>query len=367
MGTSCSALCLALVGAAGCIGANGNGPEPSTGYQLASELEPATWHEMKPGGRTACARGTPYSFWVWPGKSNRVVIDFAGGGACWDEATCRMGSFTQSVEPMRRAIEGGFDEGIYDKNEPDNPFGRDWHVVVPYCTGDVHWGDAAVTYGKDENAFTIQHRGAANARAVLEWVYFALPSPDRIFVTGCSAGSYGSALWSGHVMRHYQRVPTTQLGDAGTGIVTDAWFQKSFPSWRAEGAFPMSIPELDPTQNDLMSKDLTDLYVALARRFPQNRFAQYSSVQDEEQIGYFARMGGQTPDAWRRRMLASIDEIDDSTDNFASFIAPGDGHCITTSEDFYDLEVDGVRFVEWIRQMQNAPAPSVRCTDEECH
>ena len=36
--------------------------------------------------------------------------------------------------------------GLYDYEHVDNPF-RDHHVIhIPYCTGDIHWGDATVAY-----------------------------------------------------------------------------------------------------------------------------------------------------------------------------------------------------------------------------
>ena len=38
--------------------------------------------------------------------------------------------------------------GIFDRSNPENPF-RDFGVIfVPYCTGDVHIGDASRRYGE---------------------------------------------------------------------------------------------------------------------------------------------------------------------------------------------------------------------------
>ena len=58
----------------------------------------------------------------------------------------------------------------------------DWtHVYVSYCTGDLHWGNASVSY---LGGVTIEHRGAVNARAAVEWMQAALPSPEVVLVTG---------------------------------------------------------------------------------------------------------------------------------------------------------------------------------------
>ena len=66
----------------------------------------------------------------------------------------------------------------------ENPF-KDWHhVYIPYCTADIHWGDAERTYENEGQAFTIRHKGGVNTRAVLSWVYENVPSPEKVFVTG---------------------------------------------------------------------------------------------------------------------------------------------------------------------------------------
>src|SRR5262245_55705687 len=52
-----------------------------------SKLQPG-WNTIAPGGDTVCARGAPFRYFVRPGKVNKLLIDFRGGGACWNEKTC---------------------------------------------------------------------------------------------------------------------------------------------------------------------------------------------------------------------------------------------------------------------------------------
>lgn len=40
-------------------------------------------------GDTICARGTSYAFFFRRGTVNKLVVEFEGGGACWDKETCR--------------------------------------------------------------------------------------------------------------------------------------------------------------------------------------------------------------------------------------------------------------------------------------
>ena len=47
-------------------------------------------------------------------------------------------------------------------------------------------------------------------------------------------------------------------------------------------------------------------------------------------------------------MLSSLVTIDAQTENFVFFTAVGRQHCVTPREEFYTLEQNGLRFVEWL-------------------
>jgi hypothetical protein len=47
-----------------------------------------------------------------------------------------------------------------------------------------------------------------------------------------------------------------------------------------------------------------------------------------------------------------------------SFTAPGDGHTVVRKDDFYTVELDGVRLVEWVTSVVNGePVEDVHCSD----
>jgi hypothetical protein len=329
------------------------------------ELPADTWTEIKPGGDSLCSRGTPYSFWVRPGKVNRLVVEFIGGGACWNQVTCSIAGqiFSPDVEDLRSAIEKNQPVGIYDHDNPDNPV-ADWHhVIVPYCTGDIHWGNADVDYG---NGVSIHHRGAANARAVLDWVYGNYDGPESVLVAGCSAGSYGSAMWAPYVAEHYKQSKLVQFGDSGAGVVTKQFFEESFPKWNAEEAFPTWMPELDPSQVDATTLTLPDLYATMAVHYPEHRFSQYNTNNDKNQRFYYEAMGGKGSE-WSAKMYASLAEIEQRAPAVGSFVAPGDQHCILGFENFYTVNAGGVRLVDWLREALAGNEPKdVACAGAEC-
>jgi hypothetical protein len=310
---------------------------------------PAGWNEIKPGGETICSRGGEYAYWAKPGKVNRLIIDFIGGGACWNKVTCSVAGqiFSPTVDDVRKAVAKNQPHGIYQDANPDNPFAGWHHVIVPYCTGDIHWGNAKVDYG---DGVVINHRGAVNTKAVLAWVYANYSAPEQILVTGCSAGSYGSSMWAAHIADHYPKSRVIQFGDSGAGIITPSFFEQSFPNWNAKPVFPTWIAGLDPNKVDVLKLALVDLYANLAGFYKQHQFSQYNTAFDENQTFYFTAMGGMKKD-WSPQMLASLDAIEKRAPAFAAFVPSGEQHCILGFDNFYTVNAGGVRLVDWLRDM----------------
>ena len=92
--------------------------------------------------------------------------------------------------------------GLSDPNSPE--FSLYTHIYLPYCTGDLHWGDADVTY---EPGLTVRHRGGENARVAIQWMVRNFAEPEQLFVTGCSAGSYASIFWGAKIAEMYEGKP----------------------------------------------------------------------------------------------------------------------------------------------------------------
>jgi len=316
-----------------------------------------TWTKIEPGGDTICARGEPFHFFVRGGTVNKLAIVFDGGGACWNAVTCGIGDALFAPTADESLPDPG--DGISDKTDEENPF-RDWYnVFIPYCTGDVHWGDATTTYDPEGDApeITIHHRGQVNTRAVLDWVYERFSKPDTIFVTGMSAGSYGSIGWAPHIMDHYPDSYVAQLGDCGAGVITDSFFTESFPSWNAD-AF---LPEWFETPIEEMA--LEDLYIEIANHYPNNFFGQINTHNDENQRLYYTAMGGKDED-WSPAMYEKIEAILDGAPNFRSYIAGGTQHVVLPYPEFYTYQVDGVRLRDWVADIaEGEPVDTVHCTE----
>ncbi len=333
--------------------------------------EVGEWSEVLPGGDTICSRGTPYRFYVAGGSAEKIVIDFQGGGACWDEFTCSIAGaiFSEAATPLSTvvgALDAGYIGGLYAAENEEHPL-ADWSLVhLPYCTGDVHWGNNVKTYKED---LTIHHKGFVNARTVLDWTQRHYPDAKEILVTGCSAGAYGALLHSAYVAQRWPEAKITMLADSGAGIITETFFADSFPNWGAAANLPEWIPGLHAKPVEEM--DLTDVYVALAEHYPQFRFAHFTSAFDDNQTFFFTAMGGEAED-WPGLMRARMEDIRARAENFRYYIPPGPVHCILPYHIFYSQAVGGVRFVDWLRELvlgedipDDAACEGEACFDDE--
>ncbi|MDX2006696.1 MAG: pectin acetylesterase-family hydrolase [Meiothermus sp.] len=321
------------------------------------------WQEIAGPEGTMCSDGSPWKFYVALGNPQRIVIDFQGGGACWNDGTCSPQSTTFTRTLQVGDLRGA--QGIYNRASQFNPL-RDWtHVFIPYCTADIHVGNNAKQYA----TATVQHKGAVNARAALDWVFRNLTAPQNVFVTGCSAGAYGAAAWSPYIMRQYPNVRVVQLGDAGLGVTNEAFRNVGYANWNITSWLPSFIPELEAVRSNVAGFDLATLYVSTLRAFPNNFMAQYSTALDSVQIGFYGLMKGQTPDQigqatateWVQGALGNLGRIEQAfAGRFSSYLAPGSQHCVIPRPEFYTLRVGDVSFAEWVaRLIQTGSAPDV--------
>lgn len=313
------------------------------------------WNQISPGGETTCAFGTPYSFFVRNTDSDKVLIHFQGGGACWDEETCNPDNsyFTRAVGDLE---DGFYTEGIFDFDNPANPVGDYNMVVVSYCTADIHTGNQSVAYNDD---WTIEHMGAVNSNVVLDWVFENYPDPEDVVITGCSAGAYGALYHSRTIMERYNDLRIRQLADSGVGIITSDW--EGLTAWGTynslTGEFAEVAPSIDPADFN------NALLMATAAEFPQNRFAHYTTNGDIVQTGFYFLMGGI---GWTGQMNERLATLNDEVPNFASYIAGGDEHCVLPLAGFYEFASDGVPFVDWFgAYVAGEDVENVRCEDCE--
>ena len=306
------------------------------------------------GGR--CAHGDRFAFWFHPGSSSRLVVYFQGGGGCWDFDTCRSGSSFYVSHLQAPTAQPMPDNGIIDLANPANPFRGDAIVYVPYCTGDVHWGNNVQTYRDGHgHRLVIHHVGFDNDRRVLQWVYRRYPSPDNVFVTGCSAGSVGSAVFAPYLIRHYPHATVSQLGDSLALVLPRPLDIRT--GWRADRNLPAWIPallRLDPGRMTMAA-----YYSAVASYYRDHTFAQFDYTRDATQTRYYVALGGKARD-FPVGLARSLKTVTASAPNFRVYVAPGQSHCVLPNAAFYSLGVPGRPLRQWVADLAvGTPVPSV--------
>ncbi|MFK7802583.1 MAG: pectin acetylesterase-family hydrolase, partial [Anaerolineae bacterium] len=317
------------------------------------------WTKIDPGGETRCAHDTEFSFWVRPGTTNKLLVYFQGGGGCWNWETCQPGSglYDQTVTERDSPAPRG---GILDFSKEANPFSEYNVVYVPSCTGDIYLGDNVETYEQEgQEPYDVYHRGYVNLNSALQWAYENVLDPESIFVTGCSAGSIGSIRAAPHLIHNYPNAEVTQLGDS-LGFLfnqpdrVDQIYgsHQSFPDW-----IP-AFADFDPE-----AFRMADFYNVVTNYYPDNRFAQFNTERDRVQLRYHLA-GGDPEETFAAALAGAISNIHVFSLNFRSYMADGDVHCIMPGQGFYNREVDGVLFRDWVADLAaGADVKNVQCPD----
>jgi hypothetical protein len=344
------------------------------GLPAFSDLTPGTWTQIKPGGSTGCMYDTEFSFFVRPAEaaSDKLMVYFQGGGACWDGFTC--GAKGQFAAPD--VMDNETDElvaGLFDYANPDNP-AADYNVVfVPYCTGDIHIGDAEVTFdvpkdqlGVDYDQITVKFNGYNNVSAVLDWTYANFAAPSQVFVTGSSAGGYAATYYAPHLIQHYAGVPLVHLADAATGVMDAAW--QGLNTWNTFAHLAPLSAEIDQAPGAFA----TSYLAATAAEYPDNTYAQYNTFLDSVQVGFFGLTKGQdvtqgqdvfmaVAQEWSPALLTNLITLDLSSEHFYTYMAGGIEHTILPLPQFYTYEVQGLTVRDWVAGLLSGTPSDALC------
>lgn len=319
------------------------------------------WTPFDGGAGTSCADGSEPTFLERRADPERVVLYFEGGGACFSAETCAFeGPGSTYVSTSWATAELLAErEGIFDVDEPENPLAGHSFIYVPYCTGDAHLGDRTARYSDE---LVVEHRGFVNGRAALDHVVTAYPDLEELVVAGMSAGSIPTPLYAGLASDAFPDARIVTLGDGSGAFPSDPVLNAFVGSlWGAEGA----IPDW-PVARDLGVRDwgVPDLYRYAGLHAPDITFARFDYADDEAQA-FYASLVGIPSDELLELMDRNEAGIEAAGVDVASYVAPGSAHTILGSDAFYELEVAGVRFVDWVSDLVGGDEtpPDVRCSD----
>jgi hypothetical protein len=229
--------------------------------------------------------------------STDVVVFLQGGGACWDFLSCG-GARSFGVPPT--ASTGPFGPGqfatdifakypnawVHRANLPPS-LQKATIVFVPYCTGDVHGGDAVRTYASPIQglpSITWHHAGHANIMAFLKRLGPTFPSPGKLVVAGSSAGGFGSLANYPAFRWYWPNAKSYLVDDSGPPLIGDAIPPANRNAWYASWNLGASLDAFCTT----CRADLSDGIREIAQRYPSDRLALISHLQDLIIRSFFA-------------------------------------------------------------------------------
>lgn len=313
------------------------------------------WVSIPGGDDCRCSDGSEFELWERPADPTKVVLYFQGGGACFSAETCGPDdpTYTRNLT-IGEAPDFG---GIFDAANPENPLAGHSIVYVPYCTGDVHLGDRRTEYSE---SVVIDHNGFPNAMKGLETVLANYPDVEQLVVAGASAGSIPTPAFAGLAADSLPDTDIVTFGDSSAAYpdvpalnvgIGGLWgVLENVPDW--------------PVNEGLAPEDWSfpGLYVQAGTQHPDITFARFDYAYDSVQAG-FAALAGIAADDLASFIDQTEADIEAAGVPVASFVAPGEAHTIVMGDEFYDLEVEGVRLVDWVTTLVDGDVPAdVRCT-----
>jgi Pectinacetylesterase len=306
-------------------GAGGPGDAPGLGDASVGDAAPLkvpagtwTWIDVP---ESACDEGSPTGFGVNPGTGDDLLVYFEGGGACWDYASCVVLN-TSTHGPVGRAQWNArvpqIGVGPFDRVHATNAFRASTYVYIPYCTGDLHAGSNVQAYQAAGDTRMIHHVGRRNAVAALARIVATWPNAARVVVSGSSAGGFGATFNYDLFRRAFPSARMDLVDDAGPLLEGEGINASLRSAWFASWHLGDTVDALCPG----CRTDLSGLTAVLASRYPQDRLALLSSLQDQVIAAYFMLSADQI----QSDLLMTAHDRFDPTGNARVYLVAGNQH-----------------------------------------
>ena len=257
-------------------------------------------------------------------QTGNLMISLQGGGACWPgKVRCKPTVTPEDVQTS--AFTTALKEALPD----------DWNqVVIPYCDGSVYMGDNKLDYDGDQET-DHWHNGLRNSKAALTLTKEKFPNLSKIFLTGCSAGGYGTIIQLRLLRQLYPDANIYVLNESGPGLMrpdTDYW-NLIDSSW--------NLSDIMPEGCSTCKGQLIYWYKELLKD-PKVKIGLYSAYRDHIIGESFLEMD---PADFEALLLKHSGELNNKyPDQFKRYFIKGNSHCI----DDRSYVVKGVKYWDWV-------------------
>jgi len=311
-----------------------------------------------------CRDGAPTGIGVNPSTtgSKKLMIFLEAGGACFNAQTCSANPahFAKS-EFVNVFVPAEGNKGIFSRTDTNNAV-ADWNMVyIPYCTGDVHAGNApdATVPGV---LGTQQFVGYANVTQYLSRIVPTFPDMQRVLLAGQSAGGFGAALNYVQTARSFGAVPVDLLDDSGP-LMANPYLASCLETSMANlwGLTKTIIANDCGGDCTDVGNDLALYWTHLPKTFPSARFGFIDSTGDSTISSFFGFGANNctgfqsvSPAQYEAGLLAMRSAVA-SNSNAGLFLYGGTDHTTVVAQ--YTVRTapgaDGgtVRFEDWVQSL----------------
>ena len=289
--------------------------------------------------------------------SNKLVVFFQGGGGCFDDGSCAgrgASKFNSSNFACGWLTNGGGNNGIFNLDEPGNPF-ADWNMVfLPYCSGDVYTGQATdVEIDGVNGSFDFLGRDrVVDATAFLSANFSGM---DTVLIAGSSAGGFGAtfnfpllatAFPNAHLSLIADSSPVFEDDDVMSPCLQQSWRDL----WNMNATLPSGCTACLGNNGD----GLHHIYPWLTANYPNVNMGLISATGDGT-IRWFFGFGqnGCTSNqsisipAYTDGLVELRDSVLVPAGNWSTYIISANNHVHLPNERFYTLSEGNVALTDW--------------------
>jgi hypothetical protein len=321
-------------------GTGGAGGTFQPGDPIQAPNETWTW---VPFDDAFCADGSTTGIGVnLTDKSKDVIIFMMGGGACWDQLTCYLAQTAVNLDGYDEAkfnndVNGVLASSLFDRADAENPTKDFNFVFVPYCTGDVHSGNAEQEYGGKKT----KHVGFANVTAYLSRIVPTFPDPGRVVLSGSSAGGFGAGMNWWRTQQAFGSTRVDMIDDSGPPLPAPYLSQDRENEWRAAWNLDAALP---PDCLDCKTS-LSALITYYADKFTTQRGALLSYTRDNVISAFYSI---QTTKFEEGLKVFTKNQLE-GKESFRYFYVDGQSHVLLSNPDI--AAKSGVVLRDWLSQM----------------
>lgn len=336
---------------------------PIEGPPLSTPVGQWTWVDVD-GAK--CRDGSPAGFGVRrSATSKNVYIYLEGGGACFNGTTCAI-SLANFGKIAFDAWAGTVGQtGIFNVGNPDNPV-DDWSAVyVPYCSADVHAGNAThvdVFGGPKDNTFLgYQNIGLFLQRIVATW-----KDAPEVLLTGISAGGFGAAYNYDRVATAFCPTPVTLIDDSGPPM-SDAYLAPCLQKkWKTLWNLGSTLPPGCPGCNAPNGGGIVNYIPYLQARWPNATMGLISATHDSVISTFFGfgsdSCNSSTPLSGATYEAGLVDLRDNylaASPRWGSYYIDSVSHTWLLGPGFYTTSVKGKKLSDWFGEVLNGQPSNI--------